>query len=78
MDIDASAFDADLGAVDTLARLRLRGPLRIRGSSAELRRLIGFCGLGEVLLLELQRQPEEREEARSVEEERQLPDPPVP
>jgi hypothetical protein len=76
--VDVSALEADLTAVDALARLRLLGPLRLRGVSAELRSLIGFCGLADALGVEAQREPEEREEAGRVEEERQLPDPPIP
>jgi anti-anti-sigma regulatory factor len=70
-----------LFAVDVLARLHLatrrRGvELRI-AAPPELRDLIAFCGLDEVLRIELQRQPEEREERDRVEEERELLDPGV-
>jgi len=72
----------DLGTVDILARLHLaakrRGVrLRVRHASAGLLELIEFTGLSDVLRVEVQRQPEEREQARGVEEERQLGDPPV-
>ena len=76
MDIDASALRPELASLDLLARLRLRGA-RFHGVSAELRDLVRLCGLEKALGLELERQPEEREEPRGVEEERQLPDPPV-
>lgn len=66
-------------AVDLLARLHLvarRRGLELRiAAPPELCELVAFCGLEEVLRLELQRQPEEREERRGVEEERELLDP---
>ena len=66
----------DLALVDTLARLRLAGrrlgfDLRIY-PAPELRELIEFVGLREVL-----REAEQREEPLGVEEERQLDDPAV-
>jgi len=71
-----------LAVVDLLARLHLasrrRGvELRIREASPELRELISFAGLDDVLRVEPRRQPEEREELFGVEEERQLRDPPA-
>jgi hypothetical protein len=77
MDVDASALGPTLASLDLLARLRLRGA-RFRGVSPELRDLARFCGLARALGLEAEREPEEREEPRGVEEERQLGDPPVP
>jgi hypothetical protein len=62
----------DLSTVDLLARLRLRHGLRVRRPSRELRELLELCGLVEVLC-----EPEEGEELLGVEEESQLPDPPV-
>ena len=62
----------DLATVDLLARLRLRYGLRVRRPSRELMELLELAGLVEVLC-----EPEEREELRGVEEEGQLPDPPV-
>ena len=72
----------DLGAVDQLARIQLglrRGghELCLADASYELMELIDFAGLGEVLRVEVERQAEERKELRRVEEERELPDPPV-
>jgi len=72
----------DLAVVDTLARLALaerrRGRvLRLGRIPAELRELLVLTGLGGVLGVELGRQPEEREEGVSVEEERELDDPPA-
>ena len=77
MDIDASALGPTLASLDLLARLRLRGA-RFCGVSPELRDLARLCGLARALGLELEREPEEREEPGGVEEERQLGDPPVP
>jgi anti-anti-sigma regulatory factor len=66
-------------AVELLARLHLtarRRGLELRiAASPELRELIAFCGLEEVLAVELQREPEEREELCGLEEERELLDP---
>jgi hypothetical protein len=65
---------ADLGTVDALARIRLAGmrlgfEMRVV-PTRDLLELIELCGLVEVL-----RQPEEREEPLGVEEERELGDP---
>jgi anti-anti-sigma regulatory factor len=51
---DVAGVPADLVAVDTLARLALAArrqgcQLRLRGTSEELRALITFMGLAEVL-----------------------------
>jgi hypothetical protein len=73
-----SALRADLGAIDTLARLRVGRPLVLHGASVELCDLIRFCGLEGVLCVERERQPEQREDPSGVEEERQLGDSPVP
>jgi hypothetical protein len=77
---DAAALEADLRAVALLARLALAGcrhglMLRVRNTSPELQDLIAFTGLDAVLVVEPGREPEEREEMRSVEEEGQLGDP---
>lgn len=73
-----------LFAVDLLARLNLaarRRGLDVRvATPPELRELVVFCGLEDALRVELngvelERQPKEREERRSVEEERELLDP---
>ena len=65
---------ADLGTVDLFARLALAARRRgrrllVRRASRELCELIAFAGLAEALVLEPQRQPEEREEPLGVEEE---------
>jgi hypothetical protein len=72
----------NLGAVDRLARIQLgvrrRGrELCLADASYELMALIDFAGLGEVLRVEVKRQSEQRKEPGGVEEERELPDPPV-
>jgi hypothetical protein len=70
----------DAVTVDALARLQLdarrRGlEVRLRNVSSELRDLLGFCGLGDVLGVEARGQAEEREQGGRVEEEGQLDDP---
>jgi hypothetical protein len=79
---DVRALPADAAALDALARLQLVAcragvELRLRNASAELCCLIAFTGLGEVLRVEPERQAEEREQRRGVEEERELGDPPA-
>jgi hypothetical protein len=70
------------GAVDLLARIQLearrRGlELRLGHLAPAVRELIALAGLEEALRLEPVRKPEQREELRRVEEERQLRDPPA-
>jgi anti-anti-sigma regulatory factor len=72
----------DLGSVGALARLQLEArrvglELRLRSASPELRELIAFVGLDDVLGVEVRRQSEEREECFGVEEERELGDTPA-
>jgi anti-anti-sigma regulatory factor len=79
---DVRALRADVVALDALARLQLAArqagfELRLVHASAELRCLIAFTGLAEVLRVEAERQPEEREQRLGVEEEGQLDDPPA-
>jgi ABC-type transporter Mla MlaB component len=79
---DVSALAADAAAIDGLARLQLlakRQGLEIRFCQvpSELRELLGLCGLGDVLSLEVVGQTEQREERGGVEEERHLGDPPL-
>jgi ABC-type transporter Mla MlaB component len=69
--------DADLGTVDALARLQLTGRrlgcrVDVRNAPPGLRELLLLVGLGQVVRLwvEAGRQPEEREEALGVQEER--------
>lgn len=87
---EVSALEADLVAVEMLARLRLTARrlgcgLRLRGSSRALEQIVAFCGLCEILPVEGElrgirwhgRQPEEREPASGVEERVEARDPPV-
>ena len=72
----------DLGAIDDIARIHLGVrrsgcDLQLRSADDELRALIEFAGLGEVLRVEVQRKPEQRKEPGRVEEERELPDAPI-
>ena len=80
LDVDASALAPDAASADCLAHIQLaarrRGRrIRVVGASAELRELLAFMGLDDVLCLgsglALQPggQPEEREQALDVEEE---------
>ena len=51
---DVAGIAADLMTVEVLARLQLTAlrlgcHLQLRNASCELRRLLGFCGLGDVL-----------------------------
>ena len=73
---------ADLGTVESLARLRLAArrsglELRLTRVPAELEELITFLGLAEALGLDPRGQAEEREQRLGVEEERELDDPAV-
>ena len=66
----------DLATVDVLARLRLAGKrlgIEVRLTpTEELLELVELCGLVEVLW-----EPEQREQMRGVEEERELGDAPA-
>lgn len=77
---DAAALDPDAVTVDALARLQLTARrlgcrVRFLRACGELRELLSFVGLGEVLpldrglRLESRGQAEEREQVRRVEEE---------
>jgi hypothetical protein len=71
---------ADLGTVESLARLQLAArrsgvQLRLRCVPRELEELIIFVGLAEALGLEPRGQAEEREQRLGVEEEGELDDP---
>jgi hypothetical protein len=73
---------ADLGTVESLARLQLAArrcgvELRLAHVPDELRELITFAGLAEVLGVEPRGKVEEREQRAGVEEERELDDPPA-
>jgi hypothetical protein len=80
--VDASMLASDGATIDRIARLQLAAHrlgrcVLLRGPSADLRSLIAFAGLDEVLRVEARREPEQREEPLGAEEERQLLDPPV-
>jgi ABC-type transporter Mla MlaB component len=84
----ASLVDADLGTLDALARLqltaaRLGASVRLRDPPSALREMLALSGLGDVvrcageLSVQPGGQPEHREEAGGVQEERDAADPPV-
>ena len=71
-----------LATIEHIARLRVglkRGgcELCLGAPSEELLALIALAGLSEVLLVETEWQAEQRKEPGRVEEERELPNPPV-
>jgi hypothetical protein len=66
--------------IDQIARLKLDArrcgcELELRNANPDLAELICFVGLGEVLGVELEGQPEEGKQSCSIEEEGQLDDP---
>ena len=72
----------DLAAIDELARARLAAGRRgcelwLESPSDDLVALIEFAGLAEVLRVQVKRQAEKWKQLRGVEEESELPDPPV-
>jgi len=78
--LNCAQLDPSIAAVDHIARLRLcmrRGgyQLCLANVSEELRRVIQLAGLEACLGVEVQGQPEQREQLRRVEEEGDLPDP---
>jgi anti-anti-sigma regulatory factor len=78
--LDVSTFAPSVSTIDALARFQLaarrRGQrLQLRQASDELRQLIAFTGLSEVLRVEPRGQAEQREKRLGVEEERELGDP---
>jgi ABC-type transporter Mla MlaB component len=90
---DVGELEADLTAVEVLARLRLTAQrlgcaLRLRGPSRALEQMLAFCGLCDVLPVEGEPgglggirwyggQAEEREQPVRVEEGVEARDPPV-
>ena len=73
-------LEADAATLDLLARLELSArrlgiKVRLLHASPELRELVAFAGLTGVLLLEPEREAEQREQPLGVEEEGQLDDP---
>ena len=76
----AGVGNPDLRTVEALARVglvanRMGSGIRLRSASVELLDLLAFCGLPLELVVEGEREAEEREEARRVEEERDPGDP---
>jgi anti-anti-sigma regulatory factor len=72
--------ELDASAIDRIARLHLAArrlglDLRLVNASPALFELADFCGLTAVLRVEVERQPEEREQPRRVEEEGDVTDP---
>ena len=79
---DAGTLPPDAAAVEALARLQLGArragmQVRVTGVSPELRHLLAFCGLSDVLGLEPERQSEQGEDRLGLEEERHRGDPPA-
>jgi anti-anti-sigma regulatory factor len=79
---DVGALPPEAAAVEALARLQLAArrvglEIRLCRASSELRDLLVFCGLDEVLRVETGGQAEEREDRLRTEEERELDDPAV-
>jgi gamma-glutamyl:cysteine ligase YbdK (ATP-grasp superfamily) len=79
---DVDGLVPDLAALDALARVQLAArraglELRLCNASPELCGLAAFAGLDAALGVEVERQPEEREQRRGVEEERELGDAPA-
>ena len=77
---DVGVLAADARTVDALARLQLAArrygaDLRLRHASGELRELLAFMGLADVLRVEPGGQAEQREQSAGVEEEGKLDDP---
>ena len=77
---DVGALVPDAVAVDALARLQLGArrlglEIRLCHASRELRQLLAFAGLRDVLRVKAGGQAEEREQRVGVEEERELGDP---
>jgi hypothetical protein len=73
----------DLDTIDNIARMflatrRRGGRLTLHRTTTPLAELLDLAGLAGVLSVQVQRQAEEREQLRCVEEERELDDPAVP
>ena len=79
---DVGALPPEAAAVEALARLQLAArrvglEIRLCRASSELRDLLVFCGLDDVLRVEVGGQAEEREDRLGAEEKRELDDPAV-
>jgi ABC-type transporter Mla MlaB component len=80
IECDVAALAADVGTIGRLARLQLTArrqgcQIDLRNVSNELRDLLAFVGLADVLGVEAGGQPEEREQRLRVEEEGEFDDP---
>ena len=80
--LNCAQLDSSVAAVDHIARLRIcmrRGGYRLclANVSDDLRRVIQLAGLAGCLGVEVQGQPEKREQLLGVEEEGDLADPPI-
>jgi len=78
----ARIVEPDLAVIDQLARIQLEARRRgcmvcLEDARSDLLDLICFAGLEGALCVEVQRQPEQREQPGGVEEESELDDPPV-
>jgi hypothetical protein len=79
---DVDGLTADAVTVDVLARVQLGAQragieLRLSNASSDLRELVAFFGLLDVLRFDDERQAEERKKRLGVEEEGELDDPPA-
>jgi hypothetical protein len=79
---DVEGLAPDLAALDALARVQLAArraglELQLRHASPELRGLLAFTALDEVLPVEPGGEAEEREQGLGVEEEGEFHDPPA-
>ena len=80
VDCDVGHCHADLATASALARAHVNArragtPLRLVNVSRDLRELLGFVGIADVLLGRRERQTEEREQPLRVEERREADDP---
>jgi len=80
--LNCAQLDSSVAAVDHIARLRIcmrLGGYRLclANVSDDLRRVIKLAGLAGYLGVEVQGQPEEREQLRRVEKEGDVADPPA-
>ena len=81
--LDCGPLDAPTAAtIDQIARLKLAArrcgcELELSNARPSLVELLDFCGLAELLAVEMGRQAEQREEPGGVQEEGELADPSV-
>ena len=82
VDCDVGHCCADLATANALARAHVNArragkELRFVNETRELRELLDFVGIGDVLLGRRQRKTEQREQTLGVQERREADDPPV-